>query len=387
MSVFIRKDNKKGVYSYEFIRGGHRFSGSTKETRKDRAEKREREIIDEVEAELKANGGVLASEMTLEAACARWMAEKGNNRTDRIRCLKNFAWLLGHFGYSTMLHDIDENRISAMIAVRQSHSDRRFKNEAPRRIGPATVNRTAIDPIQHVIVRARDTWKVRVAPVRWSKLRLKEPQERVREATTAEERALLAHMSRGYDKAIEFLFQTGLRRKELIGLRWTDVDWFNRRIVVLGKGDKKRFVPLSKKALAILREIKDQHPEFVFTFGARLTRKTGEARQIRGERYPLTHEGFASAMERAVKKANLSDFHMHDIRHTTASRVVRGSNLKVAQRLLGHSDIRTTMRYVHAHDDDVRDALDSAIPTENPTNSAQENASIGNDNDISNLRN
>lgn len=387
MSVFQRKDSTKGVYSYEFVRSGHRFSGSTGKTRRAEAEKFERQIIDRVEAELKANGGVLANEMTLEAGCARWMAEVGNNRTDRVRCLKNFAWLLGHFGYSTMLHDIDENRISAMIGVRQNHTDRRIKHVEPRQIGPATVNRTAIDPLQHVIVRARDTWKVRVAPIRWSKLRLKEPQERIREATTSEETALLAQMTRGYDKAIEFLFQTGLRRKELIGLRWTDVDWFNRRINVLGKGNKRRFVPLSKKATAILMAIKDQHPTFVFTFEARLTRRmrNGE-HQVKGERYPLTDEGFASAMERAVKKANLTDFHMHDIRHTTASRVVRGSNLKVAQRLLGHSDIKTTMRYVHAHDDDVRDALDSLIPTESPTKKRVEIVSDGKDDEIREAR-
>jgi integrase len=100
-------------------------------------------------------------------------------------------------------------------------------------------------------------------------------------------------------------------------------------------------------------------------------------KQIRGERYSLTHEGFASAMERAVKKANLSGFHMCDIRRTTASGVVRGSHLKVARRLLSHSDIRTTMRYVHPHDDIARDALDSAIPTENHTNLSAEDVGAG----------
>jgi len=321
MSVFQRKDSKKGIYSYEFVRGGHRFSGSTGKTRKDAAVRFENDLIGKIEAELKANGGVLAKELTLEAACARWMAEVGNHRVDRVRCLKNLAWQLEHFGYSTMLHDIDENRVAAMIAVRQSHSDRRVKDPSnQRRIGPATVNRTAIDPIQHVIVRARDTWAVRVAPIRWSKLRLKEPQERIREATANEEADLLRHVTRGYDRAIEFLFQTGLRRKEIVALTWSEVDWINRRISVLGKGNKRRFVPLSKKAISILKAVKDHHKVFVFTFEAKFSRKLRNGSvHVRGERYPLTSEGFASAMERAVKKADLSDFHMHDIRHTTAS--------------------------------------------------------------------
>lgn len=382
MSVFQRKDNKKGVYSYEFVRGGNRFSGSTGKTRKADAEKFERALIDKVEAELKANGGILASQLTLEAACARWMAEVGNKRADKIRCLKNLAWLLDYFGYSTMLHDIDENRIVAMVAVRQSHSDRRIKTGEPRQISATTVNRTAIDPIQHVHVRARDIWGVKVAPIRWSRIRLKEPQERIREATAAEEQALIANLARGYDTAIKFLFQMGLRRQELIGLQWTDVDWFNRRISVLGKGKKRRYVPLSQRAFEILMSVKDDHPEYVFTFESRYSRKTKARVYEQGKRYPLTHEGFASAMEAAVKKANLSDFRMHDIRHTTASRVVRASNLKVAQKLLGHSDIRTTMRYVHAHDDDVRYALDRAIPTNSPTVFDDDAASAGNKREI-----
>ena len=387
MSVFQRKDSAKGIYSYEFVRSGHRFSGSTGKTRKTDAEKYERDLINKVEAELKANGGVLANELTLEAGCARRLADVGNTRPDRSRGLKNYAWLLDQLGFSTKLRDIDENRIAAMIAVRQSHSDRRIKNGESRQIGPATVNATAIGPTQHVIVRARDTWKVRVAPVRWSRLRLKEPQERIREATLSEENALLAKVARGYDTATRFLFQTGLRRKEIIGLTWPDVDWFNRRISVLGKGNKRRFVPLSKKAFAILLQVKDQHVEYVFTFEAKFSRRTKYGMvQEKGKRYPLTHEGFSSAMERAVKKANLSDFHMHDIRHTTASRVVRGSNLKVAQRLLGHSDIRTTMRYVHAHDDDVRNALDSAIPTETPTDLTADDVTTDDQREISDVR-
>jgi integrase len=72
-------------------------------------------------------------------------------------------------------------------------------------------------------------------------------------------------------------------------------------------------------------------------------------------------------MERAVADAGVTDFRLHDTRHTTATRIARKSNLKVAQKLLGHSDIRMTLRYVHAMQDDVRDALEAISRAENCT--------------------
>ena len=87
---------------------------------------------------------------------------------------------------------------------------------------------------------------------------------------------------------------------------------------------------------------------------------------VKGQRYPLTHEGFGSALERAVAASGVADFRMHDMRHTAASRVARVSNLKVVQTLLRHADIRTTLRYVHVNVDDVRAALDAASPVHSP---------------------
>ncbi|MBY5837123.1 tyrosine-type recombinase/integrase [Rhizobium leguminosarum] len=66
--------------------------------------------------------------------------------------------------------------------------------------------------------------------------------------------------------------------------------------------------------------------------------------------------------------AGVTNFRFHDTRHTAATRVLRKSNLRVAQRLLGHADIATTAKYTHALDDDLRDALEATSnPRRNPT--------------------
>ena len=57
----------------------------------------------------------------------------------------------------------------------------------------------------------------------------------------------------------------------------------------------------------------------------------------------------------------------HDARHTAATRVLRKSNLRVVQQLLGHERVTTTEKYAHALAEDVRAALNAAIPTEIPT--------------------
>ena len=56
----------------------------------------------------------------------------------------------------------------------------------------------------------------------------------------------------------------------------------------------------------------------------------------------------------------LSDFRFHDVRHTSATRLLRDSgNLKLVQKLLRHEDVATTVKYAHADDEDLRRAMES----------------------------
>lgn len=81
---------------------------------------------------------------------------------------------------------------------------------------------------------------------------------------------------------------------------------------------------------------------------------------VRGERYPITYEGLKTAWRRhGARKAGIEDFRLHDMRHTAAIRLGRKANIKVVQKLLRHTDIATTAKYMHVFDEDVRAAMEA----------------------------
>lgn len=374
MSVYKRKGAK--TYSYDFWVEGRRFLGRTEETGKRGA--LAAEVVARKEAELEmAAAEAIDAPRTWELAASRWYLEVGqyhkNKRTDAA-CLD---WLTRAIGRSTALVDIDDNRVAALVAKRRNEFRQVGNGTTPqRKVSAATVNRTMTEPLRKVMLRAAKKWKVRVGDVDWSSHMLAEPQERVREASTGEEAAIMGKLERGYDDAVEFAFLNGCRRMEIIALRWSQVDFFGKQFTVIGKGDKARTIPMSDATYGLLWRQRGNHDELVFTFEALKTRKHGSRELERGKRYPMTEHGLKSAMRRAVPAANVENFRFHDTRHTAASRVLRKSNLRVAQIVLGHEDVKTTTKYAHANAEDVRAALNAASPDKSPATRRRRSAKL-----------
>lgn len=367
MSVFIRKETKDGTYSYEFQLHRRRFSGSTGETSKPKAKQVEKTRRAEAKASFDAESALFAPQLDLQSATARWWQEVGQHHANAKTTMNNLEWLLGYFGPTRMLHDIVDNDVAAMVAKRrgefvpsQRKPGRKYKTpEVRRRVGPSTVNRTATQPLREIVIRARDLWKVQTGEIKWSEHLLDEPKERVREARQDEESAIMGELDRGFDEAVKFAFLSGCRRMEIIGLIWPRVDFFNRQFIVIGKGNKARTIPMSQAIFDLLWSQQGWHAESVFTYEAKRTVRHGNRSLTRGQRYALTEAGLKTAMRRAVARSSVDNFHFHDTRHTAATRVLRKSNLRVVQELLGHEDIKTTTKYAHAMKEDVRAALDA----------------------------
>lgn len=157
---------------------------------------------------------------------------------------------------------------------------------------------------------------------------------------------------RGYDcfpELVSFLFadyltpmilislNTGLRRGELFSLRWHSINFEQATLTIMGdnaKSGKTRHIPLNTIALKVLKEWRQQaqHSEWVFS-----SSKTGEA---------FTH--VKSAWASVLKKAQIENFRWHDMRHHFASKLVMaGVDLNTVRELLGHGDIKMTLRYAH----------------------------------------
>lgn len=371
MSVYKRKRGEKtdDTYSYEFQLQGRRFSGNTGCRTKREAQAFEQSRKEQARIELNAEAAFFAERMTFEIAASRWWLEIGQHQKSTDTILRNLEWLKKWIGADKPLEEITDSVIAALVARRRGERVpirmRNGKIKPGKLVSPATVNRTCTQPLREIILRAKNVWKVQVADVDFGRHILKEPQERVREASCSEEDAILAQLGRGYDEAVRFAFLTGCRRMEILGLEWPQVDFFSQRFTVTGKGNKVRTIPMSEAIYQLLWEQKDHHPVKVFTYEAARTKKAEGL--VRGQRYPLTESGLKTAMRRAVPAAGVANFRFHDTRHTAATRILRASNLRVAQRLLGHRDIATTTKYAHAMDDDLRQALEATTTTKSPT--------------------
>ena len=130
---------------------------------------------------------------------------------------------------------------------------------------------------------------------------------------------------------------TGLRKGEIFNLRWADVDLFARRLTVRGEGAKSgqtRYVPLNDEALSALREWRKHSGSDGYVFPGRV------------EGQPL--EDIKHAWGPLLQAALIANFTVHDLRHTFASNLVmRGVDLNTVRELLGHADIKMTLRYAH----------------------------------------
>ncbi|MCK9544784.1 MAG: tyrosine-type recombinase/integrase, partial [Novosphingobium sp.] len=103
----------------------------------------------------------------------------------------------------------------------------------------------------------------------------------------------------------------------------------------------------------------------VFTYIAERSspRRPDRVQRIKGQRYPFSVQGWDRKWRKALKDAGIEGYRFHDNRHTAAT---RSGSIEVANRLLGHSDYRTTQRYFHPAEATVRDALIAAESRNSP---------------------
>lgn len=376
MSVYKRKGAK--TYQYDFWVRGNRFLGDTGCEEKRQAVRELERIRRDAEAKV-AQAVQLGSPRTWQHAASRYYEEVGKHHKALDMTLASLDWLTREIGANTLLTAINDNVVAQLVAKRRAEMRLVGNAETVKRtVSPATVNRTMTEPLRKVMSRAAKIWKVPVGDVRWTQHMLDEPQERIREASKSEEARIMGKLDRGYEEAVKFAFANGCRRMEIVGFRKTQIDFFTRQFSVLGKGGKTRSIPMSDETYAQLWRLKDDPTEFVFTYVAKRTDKRKGI--VRGVRYPITDAGLRTAMRRAVKAAGVPDFRFHDTRHTAATRVLRKSNLRVVQNLLGHADVTTTTKYAHALAEDVRAALNAASPVKSPVTGSDDGAKVLKDN-------
>lgn len=146
---------------------------------------------------------------------------------------------------------------------------------------------------------------------------------------------------------VPMLILTGARKREVLDARWEDFD-FERRLwrIPTTKLGKPRHVPLSDGVMSLLSTMpRNLKSDYVFA-------------------NPKTNKPFVSifaAWDTARKKVGLADVRIHDLRHSFASLLINsGRSLYEVQKLLGHTQIKTTQRYAHLSRETLLDASNAA---------------------------
>jgi len=262
-------------------------------------------------------------------ACrARRLSE--HTLTDYGRTMRRF---LAHIG-DTPIQGVSSTQVAAFLAA-QPYSAKTVLN-------------------YHIGLSALWTWCIREGYTDRHIIRQVEkprPQKVVVQPfTDVEVRAMMSAIRRNADRdkaIILTLLDTGLRASELCGLKLADIDLSNRRLKVLGKGNKERLLPFSARtASSLFRYLSTLDPP--------------------ASPFPFTRTSLAHLIQRIGKRAGLQDAHPHRFRHTFAVTFLRnGGDPYTLQEILGHSTMEMVKGYLLLAQIDIDAAHKRASPVEN----------------------
>ncbi len=159
---------------------------------------------------------------------------------------------------------------------------------------------------------------------------------------------------------MEVLYATGLRVSELVSLPYPAVHGDEQFLVVRGKGDKDRVVPLGHPALVALTQYGLVRKRFI--------RRQEDAKWLfpsRSKGGHLTRQRFSQLIKQLAADAGVAPGKVspHTLRHAFASHLLaNGADLRAVQKMLGHADISTTQIYTHV----LQERLRSLVETRHP---------------------
>lgn len=267
---------------------------------------------------------VKAKKIMFKEMVAKYMQKYQKQRD--VHTVKRLVAVFGHL----KLSEVTTEKVS-------DYRDKRLES-----VKPATVYQE-LALMRKMFNIARREWKwVKDNPVADLSFSVGRKNARDRWLTLEEELRLLKFSTNPswLNTLLLTALHTGMRRGEILNLKWQDVD-FKRRLIVVqsSKNGEKRSIPMSKALQNVLQYQRIKH--------------------ISGRVFPVAVRSLRVAYEKALNKAGIEDFRFHDLRHTFATRLVqRGVDLYRVKELLGHKTVLMTTRYAHHCPESLRSSIE-----------------------------
>ncbi|MFV9667903.1 tyrosine-type recombinase/integrase [Pantoea sp. KXB25] len=296
-------------------------------------------------------------DVTFEEACLRWLEEKAHKKSLDADKGRIGFWLM-HFE-GVLLKDISEAKIYAAVSRMTNRKakerwEQRAMSMAKRGLDigeykPAAVSTSTkakhLSLMKALMRAAEREWKwIEKSPV------IKVPQERnkrVRWLEPAEAKRLIDECPQPLKSTVEFALATGLRRSNIVDLKWQQID-LQRKVAWIypeeSKSGRAIGVALNEMAEAVLRRQIGRHHNWVFVHTESVKRNDGTTTaSVRKMRVDSN-----TAWRAALKRAGIEDFRFHDLRHTWASWLIQaGVPLSALQEMGGWESIEMVQRYAH----------------------------------------
>lgn len=155
---------------------------------------------------------------------------------------------------------------------------------------------------------------------------------------------------------LQLLYNTGMRRAELIGLKWSDADRSNGTIKVLGKGSKERLIPVSRELLDAIDAYKPEKEAAGYAPSSWILTKPDGSRMDARKLYAIVKK-YLSQVTTISKKSP------HILRHSFATHLMNnGAEINAVKELLGHSSLAATQVYTHTSIEKLKEVFKQAHP-------------------------
>lgn len=346
---------KRGEVYYAYISfvsaSGDRihFRGTTRQILPEKAAQFCLDFIAEQQKKAKLRSGQEV-EITTDQAFVQFFENVGkyhNNAKDTFNKLKI---LLSHFNKN--LSQISDADIMEFV------NEYRNKHRSN-----GTINRYLA--LLSSVINFCDDRGYHIPKLKISKYKLKEPAENIKYLKDWEEAQQIIDLAAPHLKPIIYTaLYTGMRLGNILSLKWSNIDFENNTINVTVKdrtkqGGKNHSIPLIPQLVQILHTL-PRVGEYVFTYKGKPIKSIKTAWE--NIFYKRGGQETNYALTKELRNPALPYKNFHTLRHTAGTWILKKTNnLKITKEILGHADIKTTLKYAHVLDDEKRQALNKVF--------------------------